>query len=150
MFLYFFYYFTQSFLNEPLRKAYLAFMIIYVIVSTIPQIIAALTDRDVMGYDRSRCKTFFDCLIRIILSLIQGEYLWALFVYNLNDVNYTYKEALSVSTSITRFSQMFLQVTMITILGINEVDNTVKALTIGFSGFQFVFNIIMVSCILAR
>ncbi len=47
MFLYFFYYFTQSFVNEPLRKAYLAFFIIYVIASTIPQIIAAFGERDV-------------------------------------------------------------------------------------------------------
>ena len=150
MFLLFYYYFTQNFLNEPTRKAYLAFLIIYVLVSTVPKIFVIFLSRIFDDYNRSCCSKFFDFIFLSFLSIIQGEYLWILFFYRFDGLSYSYKEALRNLTAFGRFAQMFVQVTMITILGINNVDNLIKGLTIGFSGFEFVFNIIMAACVLER
>jgi hypothetical protein len=150
MFVYFFYYFTQTFLNDPLRKAYFAFLIIYVVVSALPRIMVIIFERTFDDYNRSACSKFVRFIFLIVLSLIQGEYLWVIFFYNFEGMTYNYKEGLKGATFFSRMAQMFVQVTMITILGINEVDNGLKIIAISLSGFQFVFNIIMGVCIYAR
>ncbi len=149
MFLYFFYYFTQSFVSEPLRKAYLAFMIIYVLVSTLPQLLAALAFLDRSVNEQPFCKKVFNLLLRFFLALIFGQYLCAIFFYHFETLTRSNRDGLRISTSISRFAQMFVQVTMMTILGMNVIDNPVKGLTIGLSAFQFVFNIIVAFCILS-
>ena len=65
-------------------------------------------------------------------------------------MTYSYKENLKGAITFSRVAQMFVQVTMITLLGINVVDNPVKIIAISLSGFQFVFNIIISVCVYGR
>ena len=150
MFLYFYYYFTQKFLNEPARKAYLAFLIIYMVVTLLPRLIFITFEHTFDRYFRSCCQKILGYFFLLIVSMIHGEYLWLLFFYRFENMNYNYRDMLKNSTVFSRIAQMFVQVTMITILGVNEVDNLVKGLTIGFSGFQIAFNLITAICLGAR
>ncbi len=65
-------------------------------------------------------------------------------------MTYSYKENLKGGIAFSRIAQMFVQVTMITLLGVNLVDNPIKIIAISLSGFQFVFNIIMSVCVYGR
>ncbi len=151
MFLYFFYYITQSFMSEPLRKAYLVFFTIYIIASILPhQISTCCYERYIERPNESLFFMILDFFFRIFLSCIHGKYLWAFFFYSLHDLDYYYKEPLVVSTGISRIAQTFLQVTMITVLAVNEVDNGLKKLTICLSIFQSLFNILVTVCIIAK
>ena len=53
MFIYFYYYYTQDFFNDSLRKAYFAFLIIYVIISTLPRFLVITFERTFDNYNRT-------------------------------------------------------------------------------------------------
>jgi len=51
------------------------------------------------------------------------------------------QEGMAVVPIIRAGVHAILQMTMITILSINQVDSLIKALTIAFSSFEIVFNV---------
>jgi hypothetical protein len=120
------------------------------VVTLLPRLIFITFERTFDEYFRSCCQKILGYIFLLIISLIHGEYLWLLFFYRFDNMNYNYRDMLKNSTVFSRIAQMFVQVTMITILGVNEVDNLVKGLTIGFSGFQIAFNLITTVCLGAR
>ena len=121
------------------------------VISTLPRALIILFERtfDDIEY-RSPCAKFIRFIFLIILSLIQGEYLWVIFFYSFNKMTYSYRDGLKGGVFFSRMAQMLVQVTMITLLGVNEVNNPLKVIAISLSGFQFVFNIIMGICIYGR
>ena len=76
--------------------------------------------------------------------------MWVIFFYSFNKMTYSYRDGLRGGVFFSRMGQMLVQVTMITLLGVNEVNNPLKIIAISLSGFQFVFNIIMGTCIYSR
>lgn len=61
--------------------------------------------------------------------------------------SYALKDAIKVSGIVRSFCQMAIQVTMITILAINEVNTPLKIVVISLSGFEILFNIIFIASI---
>ncbi len=143
MFLYFYYYFTQYFVNAPAKKAYFAFLIIYVTGTFIARPLQIGFYTNYKQINRSICHRFWgDCLL-MFLSLIHAEYLWVILCYRTMSMTFSYRHWLKITVVFTRIGQIFVQITFITIQGINYENNLIKSLTIGLSSFQIIFNIIV-------
>ncbi len=81
MFLFFYYYFTQNFINIAAKKSYLAFLIIYTIVTVIPRFASVTFYRIYDENNPSCCKKFWGYWLVVILGLIHAEYLWIILFY---------------------------------------------------------------------
>jgi len=140
LFLYFYYYLMEDFVNNAAEKAFLAFLIIYMIFTYLPVWIGFGCTRLSYVYlhgCQSYTKTFL-----MLFSPFNMSHLYLIFGPSLSDdYSTSFKEAISGVYSIRNGLQAFLQVTFITILAINQVDSLIKALTIAFSSFEIVFNV---------
>jgi hypothetical protein len=134
--MFFYYYLTSVFVNDSSKKAYFGFLIIYCILTYAPVFFGLLCSTISDDRNKNGCKQFTMAL----LSLLHLQFL----VVSLGpsfDIKYSYKTTLKITGTIRAVAQILLQVTLITIQSINQVDTFVKALTIGFSGFQILFNV---------
>lgn len=139
---YFIYYYTQQpFINEPARKAYLAFLTLYITVTVSPRLLLLLFDNiNSSFWGDSKCLNLFRRLFMMTISLIQGEYLFIVFFSSFDSMTYNYRDALAPSLIFIRLAQVFLQMTLLTILGINEVTTEIKTITVALCGAQMGFN----------
>lgn len=78
----------------------------------------------------------------MLIGLIQAEYIWILLFYRLKKVRRSYRRGLKIATIFSRMAQIVLQVIMLSILGVNRVNTPIKAITLGLSIFQIIYNAI--------
>ena len=80
MTLIFFYYFTQPFVNKPAKNAYLAFLIIYVLLTVVPKLWIITFDK-IFKDKFNKAYLCFGKLLYLFLTMIQGEYIWIILTY---------------------------------------------------------------------
>ncbi|CDW83187.1 traf-type zinc finger family protein [Stylonychia lemnae] len=136
---YILYYIFEDFINEPTRRAQLAFTIIYFIVTFIPFYFSVFTPTKEIQVLSQKLGLMIGCLLSAhFLFFIFGP-----FVSGFRDLNYRLRESMIESTICRNIAQIFIQVTFITILAINEVDTAIKGLTIGLSSFLILWNVVV-------
>jgi hypothetical protein len=91
---YFAYYFTQQpFINEPTRKAYLAFLSFYMIITVGPRFLTILFGRSYEDTG-SKCWNFHLKVYLLLLSLINAEYLYLSLFSSFSHMRWSYRNNL--------------------------------------------------------
>ena len=140
-FLLLYYYFTQTFVNEPCRKAYFAFLVIYFIVTHLPKVVITLFLDPLDTPNQRSSKKYLGMLLMTVISLIQVEYLWIILFLRVSQMQRHYPVALQGVTQIIRLTQMGILVTQLTIMGINEVYGPVRIATVVVGCVMFLYNV---------
>lgn len=118
------------FVNEPARKAFLAFIIIHLVVTFLPKLIYFTFSKLFYG---SCCRTLPPATAILISILLSCEYLWVILFYSFDSLKYGFKNNIGSTSSVARGAQIVLQITFLTIMGINEVNSPTKVVTVALS-----------------
>jgi hypothetical protein len=94
VFLLLYYYFTQEFVSESCRKAYLAFLIIYLSVTHLPKIVLPLFSDVFYTLPQRSIKKYLGTLFVTLIGILQAEYLWIILFYNAYSLGSTYRDNL--------------------------------------------------------
>ncbi|CDW84428.1 traf-type zinc finger family protein [Stylonychia lemnae] len=126
--------------NDTQIRAHLAFTIIYFIGTLIPFFSSIYTPINYVQTQNTK-------LILIIGGLLSAHHLLIIFgplVSGFRFFHYNLRGRIIGNTVYRNVSQIIIQITFITILAINEVDTTIKGVTIGLSSLQILWNVIVI------
>eukprot|EP00347_Sterkiella_histriomuscorum_P018182 403346480 len=150
--LYIMYLINEDFVYEPLNKPFYFFFFLYIGAGYFP--IGWLIQNDYTNTrGRVGCvnKKFIEKIPLLLLSLIRAEYLYIIFgPLKRRNLDYLFKDSVRVSHLIRSICQMIIQITLVTVMGLNNADDLIKGLACGFSIFQFFFNILFTVTILKK
>ena len=92
------------------------------------------------SYNLSCCKKFLVWLWLETMCLLSADYLWIIIMYSFTHFRYSFKDALKIHFIFSRIAQVFIQVTFLSIMGINQINDEFRSATAALAALQMGVN----------